>query len=151
MLYRCAAEPVDAFVAKGGPVEATVGRRCLCNGLLADIGLGQVRGASVEPPLATSGDDLASLARFGAHYTAADVVEWLRGGAGRRRSCSGGTAPARGRELRSARQWGASYAARPLARVAWLAPRGSRPFARAVPPFARPRTEARATCRRYSP
>lgn len=86
ILYRCAAEPVDAFVAKGGTAEATVGRRCLCNGLLSDIGLGQVRGVGVEPPLVTSGDDLASLARFGEHYGAAEVVEWLmRGGTAERR------------------------------------------------------------------
>lgn len=90
IMYRCAAEPVDAFVAKGGTAEATVGRRCLCNGLLSDIGLGQVRGVGVEPPLVTSGDDVASLARFGEHYGAAEVVEWLM---------RGGTARAEQREL----------------------------------------------------
>ena len=81
LVYRCAAEPVEAFVKKGGTVEATEGRQCLCNGLLADIGLGQRRGAGVEPPLVTSGDDLASvghLARRGP-YHAADVLHWLLG------------------------------------------------------------------------
>ena len=41
--YRCAAEPVDAYVRKGGAIEATVGRKCLCNALMADVGLGQHR------------------------------------------------------------------------------------------------------------
>ena len=40
--YRCPAEPVATYVAKGGLAADTVGRRCLCNGLLAAIGLGQV-------------------------------------------------------------------------------------------------------------
>jgi NAD(P)H-dependent flavin oxidoreductase YrpB (nitropropane dioxygenase family) len=81
LVYRCAAEPVEAFVKKGGTLEATEGRQCLCNGLLADIGLAQRRGADVEPPLVTSGDDLASvghLARRGP-YHAADVLHWLLG------------------------------------------------------------------------
>lgn len=81
LVYRCAAEPVDAYVKKGGTVEATVGRQCLCNGLLADVGLGQRRETGVEPPLVTSGDDLASvglLSRNGP-YSAADVVAWLLG------------------------------------------------------------------------
>ncbi|HEX4935360.1 MAG TPA: nitronate monooxygenase, partial [Gemmatimonadaceae bacterium] len=80
--YRCAAEPVDAYVAKGGKVEETVGRRCLCNGLTANIGQGQLRGEGVEPPLVTSGDDLALLAPFfrgNPGYTAAHVVAHLTG------------------------------------------------------------------------
>ena len=36
--YRCAAEPVANYVAKGGKAEDTVGRKCLCNALLANIG-----------------------------------------------------------------------------------------------------------------
>lgn len=82
IIYRCAAEPVDAFVQKGGTIAETEGRRCLCNGLLADIGLAQVRDHAVEPPLVTSGDDLASLAQLAASgsYTAADVIGWLESG-----------------------------------------------------------------------
>lgn len=81
-VYRCAAEPVDAYVAKGGTVEETAGRRCLCNGLTASVGHPQLRAESgeLEPALVTSGDDLLSLAAFfTAHpaYTAADVVEHL--------------------------------------------------------------------------
>ena len=29
--YRCSAEPVDNYLAKGGKIEDTVGRKCLCN------------------------------------------------------------------------------------------------------------------------
>ena len=79
--YRCASEPVSAYVRKGGKVEDTEGRRCLCNALMADIGLGQLRDdGSVEPPLLTSGDDLATMGDFLAgrsHYSASDVVDYL--------------------------------------------------------------------------
>jgi len=79
--YRCPSEPEDAFLAKGGRLEDTVGRRCLCNALLASIGLPQAReDGYVEQPIVTSGDDLVNLYRFLGdrdHYTAADVVEHL--------------------------------------------------------------------------
>ncbi|MBP9144702.1 MAG: nitronate monooxygenase [Thermoanaerobaculia bacterium] len=63
--YRCAAEPVEAFVAKGGEAAQTVGRKCLCNSLLANVSLAepQIHGAP-EPPLLTAGDDLDSLRLF---------------------------------------------------------------------------------------
>jgi NAD(P)H-dependent flavin oxidoreductase YrpB (nitropropane dioxygenase family) len=77
--YRCPAEPVDAYVQKGGAAEDAVGRRCLCNGLLADVGYAQERDGAVEPPLVTSGDDLVSLKHFAEQgsYRAADVIAWL--------------------------------------------------------------------------
>ena len=82
--YRCPAEPVEQYVRKGGTPEDTEGRRCLCNALMADIGLGQVReGGQVEPPLVTSGDDLTSIGDFLAgrsHYAAGDVIDYLLGG-----------------------------------------------------------------------
>ena len=57
--YRCAAEPVHMYVRKGGAVEDTVGRKCLCNGLTATIGLGQHRKDGYdEDPLVTLGEDL---------------------------------------------------------------------------------------------
>jgi nitronate monooxygenase len=80
VLYRCAAEPVDAYVAKGGALEDTEGRRCLCNGLVATVGHAQVRKNGAEPALVTSGDDLANLAapfRDAGSYTASDVIEYL--------------------------------------------------------------------------
>jgi len=78
--YRCASEPVDAYIKKGGTAEAAEGRRCLCNALLADIGHAQVRGDAVEPPLITSGDDLVQLGdllKGRTSYSAADVLDYL--------------------------------------------------------------------------
>ncbi len=82
--YRCAAEPVTTYVAKGGKLENTVGRKCLCNALLANVGLPQVRsGKGVENGLVTAGSGLAEIARFlppaGWNYSAADVVNTLLG------------------------------------------------------------------------
>ncbi len=80
--YRCAAEPVEAFVAKGGEAEQTLGRKCLCNSLLANVSLAepQVHG-ELEPPLLTAGDDLDSLRLFlppGEHdYGVAEVLAAL--------------------------------------------------------------------------
>ena len=82
--YRCPAEPEDDFVGKGGTVEDTAGRKCLCNGLLATIGLAQLHSASPELPIVTAGDDLERVVRvLGAGngtYTAADVVDYLLSG-----------------------------------------------------------------------
>ncbi|MCC6366521.1 MAG: nitronate monooxygenase [Bryobacterales bacterium] len=80
--YRCASEPVTIYLSKGGKEEDTAGRKCLCNALLANIGLAQVRnGKHVEPGLVTAGDDLSGISRFLAPgetgYTAADVVTKL--------------------------------------------------------------------------
>jgi nitronate monooxygenase len=80
--YRCSAEPVANFLAKGGKIEETVGRKCLCNALLSNIGHAQIRkGEQVEPALVTVGDDLNTVATFLApgrnSYSAAEVVESL--------------------------------------------------------------------------
>ncbi|WP_324726017.1 nitronate monooxygenase [Actomonas aquatica] len=80
--YRCPAEPVDDYIAKGGDPADTVGRLCLCNGLLGTIGLGQRQPEDfTEPALITAGVDATELARFippgEANYTAADVIRQL--------------------------------------------------------------------------
>ena len=80
--FRCASEPETVYVAKGGKLENTVGRKCVCNGLFANIGLPQVRGRGrVETGIVTAGDDLAEVARFlpasGLRYSAADVIRNL--------------------------------------------------------------------------
>jgi len=80
--YRCSAEPIDNYLAKGGKIEDTVGRKCLCNALLANIGLSQIRKQQVvEPALVTVGDDLNTVSAFlrpgQTSYGAADVVERL--------------------------------------------------------------------------
>ena len=80
--WRCPAEPTDDYVRKGGDLADTVGRKCLCNALMSNVGLGQIsRSGSVEPPLATSGDDIADVARFlpegASTYGARDVIDHL--------------------------------------------------------------------------
>jgi NAD(P)H-dependent flavin oxidoreductase YrpB (nitropropane dioxygenase family) len=79
--YRCPSEPVDSYVAKGGEIADTVGRRCLCNALMANVGLPQVQeDGAVEPPLLTSGDDLKTIATFlrgRPAYSADDVIDYL--------------------------------------------------------------------------
>jgi len=80
--YRCAAEPPAVYIAKGGKAEGAVGRKCLCNALLANVGHAQIRSdGTVEPPLVTAGDDINTIARFltppSSTYTAADVVRTL--------------------------------------------------------------------------
>lgn len=81
--YRCPAEPVAAYVRKGGREEDTQGRQCLCNALMADVGRGQVREEGTEPPLVTSGSDLSRMGEFlggRERYSAKDVVEYLVSG-----------------------------------------------------------------------
>jgi nitronate monooxygenase len=73
---------VTTYLAKGGDLEHTRGRKCICNALVANIGQPQIRaGKHLEPPLVTSGDDLAEIPQFlppGEHrYSAADVVRML--------------------------------------------------------------------------
>jgi NAD(P)H-dependent flavin oxidoreductase YrpB (nitropropane dioxygenase family) len=81
--YRCPAEPVEDYVRKGGAIADTEGRRCLCNALLANVGLPQLRASGVtEQPLLTSGDDLVSISTFlggRTTYSAAEVVSYLLG------------------------------------------------------------------------
>ena len=80
--YRCPAEPADAYVAKGGQKEDTVGRKCLCNALIANAGMPQrLADGNYELCLITMGDDLAEVGRFckpgSLDYSAADVVRVL--------------------------------------------------------------------------
>jgi nitronate monooxygenase len=81
--YRCPSEPIDAFLKKGGTLEETVGRQCLCNALMANVGLAQSHDdGTVEPPLLTSGDDLKQIATFlqgRTSYAAGDVIDYLLG------------------------------------------------------------------------
>ncbi len=81
--YRCAAEPVDDYTAKGGEAAAAEGRRCLCNGLLATVGFGQrLEDGSEEPPLVTSGnalDDIRGILDGRSSYRTADVIAWVTG------------------------------------------------------------------------
>ena len=88
--YRCGGEPVESYLRKGGKLEDTVGRQCLCNGLVATAGRPQIRrDGSLEPPLVTSGDDLEHIQTFlagRAHYGAGDVIDYLLSAAGQFRT-----------------------------------------------------------------
>ncbi|HEY6554071.1 MAG TPA: nitronate monooxygenase, partial [Vicinamibacteria bacterium] len=79
--YRCSGEPVEDYVRKGGRIEDTRGRKCICNGLLATAGLGQWRAEGPEPAIVTSGDELRQVAGLlhgeRRSYSAADVVAYL--------------------------------------------------------------------------
>lgn len=82
--YRCSAEPVDVFLKKGGKLEETVGRACLCNGLTSTVGLAlQTSNGQLEPPVITCGDDLVEVAMFlkpgQDEYSAAEVIALLVG------------------------------------------------------------------------
>lgn len=82
--YRCAAEPEPAYLAKGGAPEDLAGRKCLCNALLANIGMPQVLAdGSRELPLVTLGDDFENIGRICADgpgdFTAGDVIRHLIG------------------------------------------------------------------------
>jgi nitronate monooxygenase len=81
--WRCPAEPLAAYIRKGGQEADTIGRKCLCNALMANVGLGQIRNCGErEEPLVTCGDDVNSIHRFlptpeASRYSASDVVEKL--------------------------------------------------------------------------
>jgi nitronate monooxygenase len=81
--YRCAAEPELNYLAKGGKAEELVGRKCVCNGLLANIGLAQRLPDRIEPCLLTLGDSFANIGKFchadSLDFSAEDVVRRLLG------------------------------------------------------------------------
>ena len=100
--YRCPAEPVEDYVKKGGLIEDTVGRKCLCNALVANLGLGQRRPDTYEePPLLTAGNDLDCIRPFitpeRLSYHARDVIAALLPAEYRInvRACGGASALAR--------------------------------------------------------
>ena len=84
--YRCAGEPVEDYVRKGGKAENTQGRVCVCNGLLATIGLGQVHHGNPEPVLVTAGNDVENIHRYlkpgRSTYSAVDALEVILGRVG---------------------------------------------------------------------
>lgn len=85
--YRCPSEPVAVYERHGGRPANTVGRRCLCNALLATAGFAQHRpGGYAEPALVTTGVDFTAVRDLIAHvptgertYAAQDVVTYLLG------------------------------------------------------------------------
>lgn len=80
--WRCAAEDPASYVRKGGKLEDTVGRKCLCNALAANVDLAQVRkGGVTELPMLTTGDDLqcirAVLPAGASGYSADQALDFL--------------------------------------------------------------------------
>ncbi len=78
--FRCPGEPEVDYVKKGGLLEDTKNRKCLCNGLLSTVGLPQTRADGyVEPPLVTAGDMLPELKEYledgSTSYTAKTVID----------------------------------------------------------------------------
>ncbi len=80
--YRCPSEPIKDYLRKGGKLEDTVDRKCICNGLVVTAGLGDAN----EPPIVTLGDDLSFLPHLAlkdgvyspdGSYTAEDAVRYI--------------------------------------------------------------------------
>lgn len=87
LFQRCPAGPIENFVKHRGLERNTDERRCLCNGLLACVGLGQVKeiqGEVVEEPaIVTLGNHLDGVRRLSrqgqTHYYVQDVVADILG------------------------------------------------------------------------
>lgn len=79
--YRCPSEDPKNYVKKGGKIENTVGRKCLCNALLANVGLPQTRKSELEKPLVTFGSDFQMIKQIlhqsNKPYRAKDVIDAL--------------------------------------------------------------------------
>jgi len=80
--YRCPAEPVDDYLGKGGQEADTVGRKCICNGLVSTVEYGQIRhSGELEPPIVTVGDDVMRIHQFlrpgKSTYSADEVIDSL--------------------------------------------------------------------------
>lgn len=77
--YRCSAEPIDVYLAKGGKKDKTAGVYCICNGLMSAAGLGDY----LEPATVTLGDDLSFVAKLtdspARGYSVADAMKYLLG------------------------------------------------------------------------
>jgi nitronate monooxygenase len=82
--YRCAAQPEGSYIQAGGKAEDLEKRACLCNALLANIGMPQTRKGQFEPPLLTAGDELENLRLYmpedSNDYSANDVIDKLLAG-----------------------------------------------------------------------
>ena len=82
LAWRCRADNPKEFARRSGNIEECVGKKCLCNALMANIGLSQIRGEGYEElPLVTCGDDLSGIlgvtssGKFS--YTSSDVIDYL--------------------------------------------------------------------------
>jgi NAD(P)H-dependent flavin oxidoreductase YrpB (nitropropane dioxygenase family) len=87
LFHRCQAAPVADFISKRGLQRNTEDRRCLCNGLLSCVGLGQVGkqngDLAEEPAIVTLGNHLDGIRRLSHQgqtpYWVRDVVTDILG------------------------------------------------------------------------
>jgi nitronate monooxygenase len=84
VVLLCPGEPVALYLAKGGKVEDTAGKSCLCNNMVAAAGHPQRRkNGYVEAPIVTAGDGLPTIGKYikpgRRSYTARDVLDYLTG------------------------------------------------------------------------
>ncbi len=82
LVWRCPGEPLEDWLRKEGAAEAIEGRKCLCNALMANVGLQQTRpDGREELPLLTCGSDMEGLRRFATGrkegYGAVEVMSYL--------------------------------------------------------------------------
>lgn len=79
--FRCAGEPIEAFVKKGGDRDEAAGKVCLCNGLGAAAGYGSMGPNGPEPIIVTLGKDVEFFAglvkRPDGGYAAEEVVRYM--------------------------------------------------------------------------
>lgn len=79
--FRCPSEPIDTYLAKGGKLEDTEGRKCLCNALMAAVDVAQTYKGKKELPIITLGDDYSIVRKLTGNpkgsFSAADVVSYL--------------------------------------------------------------------------
>ena len=77
IVYRCTAEPGRMYEAHGGDLADTIGVRCLCNGLLSVVRLGDPG----EPPIGTLGSDTGFLhyltPNWYSSYSAAQAMDYI--------------------------------------------------------------------------
>lgn len=80
--YRCPSSTRKLYAKKGGEPSDCDGKRCLCNGLLATIGLGQISTQGAVQPLVTMGEDWGFLDHLlepeQKSYSAAELLAYLR-------------------------------------------------------------------------
>lgn len=83
LAFRCPGEPVETYLKKGGSLEATKNKLCLCNGLLATVGLGQRRSPVNELPISTAGEGIQEILSYlpegQSSYSVRDVMQRLAG------------------------------------------------------------------------
>jgi nitronate monooxygenase len=87
LFQRCSAGPVEEFISKRGLLHNSERKRCLCNGLLASAGLGQVGTQTgelqEEPAIVTLGNNLGGIRKLSRHgqivYRSKNVVDDILG------------------------------------------------------------------------